>query len=357
MRKNENQSSLEIPLVSVLFPVYNGAYYLEESIQSILDQTYDNFEIIIIDDGSSDDSTSVIQNFSDSRIRFYKNETNQGLAATLNRAINLSKGYYLARQDQDDFSLPQRFEKQVGFLESHPDYGIVGTWAKVRRGTKENERVIEPPTDSLTIKFELLFENQFVHSSVMIRKEVFERIGLYSTNISRQPPEDYELWSRIARKFELSNIPEILHVYNRLPNSMSRRNGNTGLYKNQKIIIISENLAWASRRVKPDQFIIDFATLHVRAFNKLSSRLHLREISRLLYKSADNLCDSNNTKSDILKDRVYNNLQSISRNYSDYLIYRYGEIFGRIIGLYYGVWKLNIGRLITFCYRVGRLKK
>ena len=103
------------PLVSVLFPVYNGEVYLEEAIHSILDQNYDNFEIIIINDGSIDDSSAVIQNFSDSRIRFYENRTNQGLAFTLNRAINLSKGDYLARQDQDDISLPERFEKQVKF--------------------------------------------------------------------------------------------------------------------------------------------------------------------------------------------------------------------------------------------------
>src|SRR5437660_806769 len=100
------------PLVSVLLPVYNGARFLEGGIESILSQSYRNIELIIINDGSSDDSAQIISKFHDPRIRAYSQE-NQGLAATLNRAIHLAKGEYLARQDQDDLSLPQRLEKQA----------------------------------------------------------------------------------------------------------------------------------------------------------------------------------------------------------------------------------------------------
>ena len=117
-------------LVSVVLPVYNGAKYLRDAIDSMLAQSYANFELIIIDDGSTDDSINIISAFNDPRIRLYSQE-NQGLAATLNRGITLAKGAYIARQDQDDVSLPNRLSKQAAFLETNPDYGMVGTWASI----------------------------------------------------------------------------------------------------------------------------------------------------------------------------------------------------------------------------------
>ena len=107
------------PELSVLLPVYNGASYLREAIESILGQTYTDFELIVIDDGSTDDSLSVVGEFADSGILVFS-QTNKGLAASLNRAIGLAKGRYVARQDQDDLSLPQRFEKQIRFFDEHP---------------------------------------------------------------------------------------------------------------------------------------------------------------------------------------------------------------------------------------------
>ena len=146
------------PSVSVLLPVYNGAAYLEQAVQSILDQTYGYFELIVINDGSTDESSSIIERFKDARIRLY-NQQNQGLAASLNHAVELSKGKYLARQDQDDVSFPQRFEKQVRFLESHPRCGMVGTWTSIWVQDRPTERAHRHPAGDLDIKFDLLFDN------------------------------------------------------------------------------------------------------------------------------------------------------------------------------------------------------
>lgn len=209
------------PLISVLLPVYNGSQYLKKSIESILGQTYANFELIIINDGSSDDSEQIIQSYHDPRIRCFLQE-NQGLAATLNRGIGLAAGEIIARQDQDDVSLPLRFERQAEFLEAHPRCGMVGTWAEIWVDNERTDRSHRHPVENAMIKLELLFTNPFVHTSVMMRKECLHEVGGYAVDPSRQPPEDYELWSRIARKHETANIPECLVIYREVVGSMSR---------------------------------------------------------------------------------------------------------------------------------------
>ena len=177
--------------------------------------------MIIIDDGSADDPAAIVSAYTDPRIRFYS-QKNQGLAATLNKGISLANGKYIARQDQDDISFPRRFEKQVAFLEAHPDYGIVGTWAEIWTEKGPCGRAHQHPAESPLLKVELLFTNPFVHSSMMIRRSCLDEIGGYTNDPSRHPPEDYELWSRIARHHEIANIPESLVVYREVGGSMSR---------------------------------------------------------------------------------------------------------------------------------------
>lgn len=324
-RNHIQMGSSRVPLVSVLLPVYNGASYLEEAIQSILSQTYSNFECIIINDGSTDESSSIIEKIRDPRIRVY-NQANQGLAATLNRAIELAKGEYLARQDQDDISLAARFEKQIAFLESHPDYGMVGTWASIWEGNKETERKHMHPTETLILKFELLFNNPFVHSSMMIRKSVFEKVGLYSTDKSRQPPEDYELWSRIAREYNIANIPELLHIYREATRSMSRTGRNPFL--DRVINIGAENLAWITGSSVHNKNITDLSALAHGAYHKLSRRPHFEEISNLLFEAVNKLSDSSNSKDDVLRNKAKSYLWSIRFHY---LNHRYGKLLGKAI--------------------------
>lgn len=232
-----------MPTVSVILPVFNGIPYLEAAIRSVLDQTFQDFELIIIDDGSIDNSASVIGMFNNPKIQFHQ-QPNQGLAATLNRGISLAKGKYIARQDQDDVCFPLRLQKQVAFLDMNPNVAMVGTSAEIWVGNKWSNRLLTHPADDASIRFGLLFDNYFVHSSVMIRRSVLEKVGGYSEDKSRQPPEDYELWSRVMRSNKVANLPEVLMVYREVPSSMSRV-GVTPFMRNL-VKISAENIAWAS---------------------------------------------------------------------------------------------------------------
>jgi glycosyltransferase involved in cell wall biosynthesis len=213
-------NSANSPLVSVILPVYNSEKYLGESVAAILDQTFMDFEFIIINDGSKDRSEEKILEFKDPRIRYIKQE-NAGLAATLNNGIAVTKGKYIARQDHDDISLPERLEKQVRFMESHPKVGLLGSWAEIiNEEGKSTGHFHKHPSENHVLKFLLLFNNPFVHSSVMIRKEVLERSGVYDTR--KDVFEDHNLWSRMASHTELANLPEVLLKYRELNSSMSR---------------------------------------------------------------------------------------------------------------------------------------
>jgi glycosyltransferase involved in cell wall biosynthesis len=210
------------PLVSVLLPVYNAQDYLKQSIDSILGQTLTDFELIIINDGSTDGSKAIIDSYSDPRI-IVIDQANAGLPVSLNRAIARAKGKYLARQDADDVSEPTRFEKQVAFLEEHPDYGLLGTWAQILELDTIVDRQLKHPIENGELQIKLLFYNCFVHSSVMIRKDVLNHCGLYPEDTEKFPPEDYDLWLRIAQTSKIANLPSALLQYREVPGSISRK--------------------------------------------------------------------------------------------------------------------------------------
>lgn len=209
------------PKISVILPVYNAQSYLRESIESILNQSFEDFELIMINDGSTDDSLSIMESYTDQRIRII-NQSNAGLPISLNRAIAIAQGQYLARQDADDISLPERLAKQVAYLDSHPQCALLGTWAQILVEKTPTDRSLSHPHLNGDIQLKLLFFNCFVHSSVMIRKSALETTGLYPEEKEKFPPEDYDLWLRIAKHWEVANLPEVLLQYRELPNSISR---------------------------------------------------------------------------------------------------------------------------------------
>lgn len=226
-------------LISVVLPVYNGASYLEDAVKSVLDQTDVNFELIILNDGSRDCSAEILDQYSDSRIKVI-HQSNMGLAATLNKGINLARGNFIARQDQDDLMLPGRLARQLSFLEKYPEVAMVGTWAQIRVGDMPDGRMHAHPSSAEVLRTRLLFDNPFVHSSMMIRTDIAQELGGYSEDKLRQPPEDYEFWSRIARLHKVSNLPEVLTIYREMPASMSRIGPNPFLCK--VLQISTENL-------------------------------------------------------------------------------------------------------------------
>jgi glycosyltransferase involved in cell wall biosynthesis len=205
----------------------------------VLDQTYRNFELIIINDGSTDDSEAICKGFDDPRI-IYMYQENVGLAATLNRGISLARGQLIARMDNDDLCLPARFSEQVQFLEDHPRIQALGTWATViDENDKDTGRYHDHLTGSFRIKYYLLFNNPFVHSSMMIRKSILKVTGAYS--LDRSFFEDHNLWSRMARVAELDNLPRRLLKYREVSSGMSKT---TGDYFQRVINQSCENILW-----------------------------------------------------------------------------------------------------------------
>lgn len=237
---SSHRDAMDVVTVTAVVPVYGGELTLTEALRSVLAQNLSGLEVIVLDDGSPDASWRIASEIKDDRLIVLQHP-NRGLAATLNRGIGLARGRYIARQDQDDLVLADRLEKQFMFLEAHPDVSMVGTWAQIYSGDLPTERYHRHPCSSEALKLELLFDNPFVHSSMMIRADVLREVGGYCEDKARQPPEDYELWSRIARYHRVANLPEVLTVYREMPGSMSRT-GPSPFLENV-IRIASENLS------------------------------------------------------------------------------------------------------------------
>jgi len=230
------------PLVSVILSVRNGAADLPKAVDTILKQTFADFELIAINNGSSDGTGAILDGLDDPRVRVF-HQKDIGLAGALNRGISLSRGRYIARQDHDDWAKPARLERQVAFLEAHPRCALVGTRAEIWVGNTPTNRVHDHPTDDSALRFELMFNNYFVHSSIMMRASAVQEVGGYSIDPKRQPPEDYELWSRLARRFEVANLPDRLTIYREVSKSMSREGVNPFL--EHLWIISAENIAFS----------------------------------------------------------------------------------------------------------------
>ena len=195
------------PKISVIMSVYNGEKYLREAIESIFNQTFTDFEFIIVNDGSADGSLDIIRSYDDDRIRLIDNEQNIGLTKSLNKALRFAEGEYIARQDADDVSLPNRLERQVNYLEKHPETAVLGTSVYL---INENGKTIAK-TIALarpTLK-DLHKGNQFTHGSVIFKKHVIAELGGY--NESLKYVQDYELWLRIAKNYRIGNLREPLY--------------------------------------------------------------------------------------------------------------------------------------------------
>jgi glycosyltransferase involved in cell wall biosynthesis len=199
------------PRVSFLMAVHDGEAYLDEAIQSILSQTFSDFEFIIINDGSTDGTAAIIDRYrrEDGRLRVYA-QPNRGLVAALNRGLELACGEYVARMDADDVSLPERIAEQVAFLDEHPDVGICGTWIETF-GTSSGD-VRRYPADDATIRSWLLFESVLAHPSIVMRRALLVKTGL-SYDARYVHAEDYALWVRAVRYTALANIPKVLLRY------------------------------------------------------------------------------------------------------------------------------------------------
>ena len=253
-----------MPKVSVVLPTYNGSFFLAEAIESVLAQTWKDFELIIIDDASTDNTATIASQYVDPRIRIIQNPHNLRLVDTLNKGIALAQGPYIARMDQDDISLPKRLEQQVAFMDSHPEVGICGSWIEVFGFRNYIERY---PSNSNEIKAKLFVQNQLAHPSVMLRKEHLDAYGL-RYDPAFQYVEDYDLWQRASRHFGLCNLPQVLLRYRTSVSSICR----THSAEQQSAIVRMDcrNLAELGLQPTDDQVLVMTALRNEELFLRMN---------------------------------------------------------------------------------------
>lgn len=280
--------------LTVLMPVYNNEKYVSFAIKSILNQTLKNFEFIIIDDCSSDQSFNIIKSFDDARLKIIRNKSNLGVAESLNKGIKLSKGKYIARMDSDDISLPNRLEYQLNFLKKNPDIGVLGSDVIIineniksisevqfnfnKKKKFKNFFLQNPKTHDCCLWF-LLFDNCFYHPTTMFKKSLIDIAGYYDHSGS----EDFDLWTRLINKTRFSNLKIPLLLYRQHSNQISKKKNtieynkrivarSRAFYEILKYRISDDNLYNLSLRqskneLKYKNFVINFNKIYLQ-FNK-----------------------------------------------------------------------------------------
>lgn len=221
------------PKITVLMPVYNGEKYLIEAINSILNQTYKNFEFLIINDASTDSTKSIILSYEDPRIRLIDLETNIGLVRSLNKGLELAKGDFIARMDSDDISMPERLEKQYNHIIKNPEIGLVAS----------NWEIIDEQGRSIAIRnisycyeemfYLLFFKNILGHSTIFFNKELIKKLNGYNENYSTC--EDHELWCRIIRTAKIEQVNDILVRWRKIPSSITSKFNNKQKLCSQRV--------------------------------------------------------------------------------------------------------------------------
>lgn len=302
------------PKVSVITTVYNCENYIERSVRSILNQTYRDFEFIIVNDGSTDKTSDIIREIADTdkRILIINNEKNKGRVPSLNTALQASSGKYIALQDADDISLRQRLEKQVLFMENNPEYVLTGTNIIVM---DENEnKISEPmrPEENLEAKFSLLFRCTFANPSIMYRKQTIKENNIqYEDNFVHA--EDFRIMSMISMHGKIKNLFDTLILYRKHPSNNSMIN--LDILHKGSILIVQDNLSrlgydvsyeqanrfrnmFSSRGIEQSYIYEDVRLLFevVKTFRKKNKDGRNREIQRSLRRMLNWLGKSNVVK-------------------------------------------------------------
>lgn len=245
----------QAPLVTVLMGVYNTSAYVRETIDSILQQTLTDFEFLIYNDGSTDDTAEVVRSYTDPRIQLVDNQTNRGVSPNMNEGIAKARGRYIARMDGDDIAEPERLARQVAYMEAHPEVGLCGSAV---RYFGSSSAVITLPLDNDTIQHTMWLHNSFFQPAVIIRTSVLREHNL-GYNRQFDPAEDYKLWSDMCAVTKVHNLPEVLLNYRIHAHQISRRQS----VKQQKSMAMI-------RREQMDRLHIRLLPAQERAFELLT---------------------------------------------------------------------------------------
>jgi glycosyltransferase involved in cell wall biosynthesis len=244
-------NSQSLTKVSVLMPVYNAEKYVRVAIESILDQTFRDFEFIIIDDGSTDSSADIIRSYHDPRILFLENSANVGIVVSLNTGLAMAQGDYIARMDADDISIPIRLEKQVDFLNHNERVGVVGSAVRIINPEGKTSRIGVFPQDDSLIRWTMCFTSPFAHGSIMMRREIVMKEGGYPAS----PAEDFNLWEQLSCTTSFANLPNVLLCLRRHEESLVSSSRNRAAILRDSAIISQRRITKILGEEVPISFV------------------------------------------------------------------------------------------------------
>ncbi|NJS13559.1 MAG: glycosyltransferase [Sphingopyxis sp.] len=239
------------PPLSVIMPVHNCVSFVEAAVRSVLNQSFNDFEFLIVDDGSTDGTTDILRQLTaaDPRIRLAEQE-NRGIVASVNRMVGAARGTFVARMDADDVSLPERFARQIAFLTGHPDVGAVGAqYVEIDERGHVNDPGIRHPTGVAAVRARMTIEQPFSNPTVMFRAEALRSVGGYREAFGAC--EDYDLFLRLSRTTALDNLPDVLLHYRRSAGQMSVANNSAQTHQAVMAVFAHQEVLAG----RPDPFV------------------------------------------------------------------------------------------------------
>ncbi len=269
------KNPMTAPTLSIIMPVYNAEAYLREAVDSILAQSFTDFELIIVEDGSTDNSREILGSFTDSRIQVLYNDGNKGIVYTRNRGMAAARGRYIAPFDADDIARKDKFEKQISFLEANPEYGMVGAWARLidKAGMEipETWKVNARPERIPAI---LLFRNYFIQSAIVLRRQAIPPGG-YEKGFDAV--EDYLLWIQVAQRWKVWNYPDYLLQYRIHELGVTKRESDLMPDRDDKVF----RIAYKTLEINPDKHQCRLLQ-QIKSDNPITDISTLREIESFL---------------------------------------------------------------------------
>ncbi len=240
------------PLVSVIIPAYNAQLYIEQCIASVLAQTMDDFECIVLDDGSQDETLARLKTFSDPRLRIMESSENEGYSHRLRQGVAVACGQFIARLDADDRCHPDRFMQQVERFQEQSELVLLGTGCRLIDGAGQPVGEIRHPVTDRHLRWKLLLDNPFQHPSVMMRKAAMDSAGL-NFDVTYEPAEDYALWSALARVGKIGNLPDLLIDYRVHEGQVSQSRRERQLENHDRVV--AQNLSSLDGRWNEDALL------------------------------------------------------------------------------------------------------